>query len=219
MKELFLGVFARGNRIFTASIAKGTSVYGERLVKVGENEYREWDPFRSKLGAAIVKGIKKLPVKRDSRVLYLGAAQGTTASHIADIVGPDGVVFCIEFAPRAFEKLLPVCRARENMVPLLADAGAPEKYAEEIGKVDLVYQDVAQPNQADIFVRNCRLLLQTGGIAVIVVKARSVDVTDSPANVFEKELETVRKSGLKQLESIRLEPFEKDHMLAVFKKT
>lgn len=217
MKKLFPGVFVKGNKIYTISLAPGYSVYGERLETAGEKEYREWDPFRSKLGAAMAKGLRHFPIRPGDRVLYLGAAQGTTASHVSDLVGRNGVVFCVEFAPRAFEKLLPVCESRENMIPLLADAGDPSKYSETVGLVDSVFQDVAQPNQADILVRNCALL-RKDGLAAIAIKSRSVDVTEAPAKVFDKELATIRKAGLEQLEVVRLEPFEKDHALAVFRK-
>lgn len=217
MKKVFAGVFADGRKIYTLSLAPGKSVYGEWRSTVHGLEYREWDPHHSKLGAAVARGLKRFPIQPGDRVLYLGAAQGTTPSHIADVVGSEGLVFCVEFAPRAFEKLMPVCEARENMLPILADASDPDKYAELVGKVDVLYQDVAQPNQADILLRNCALL-KKGGLAVIAIKSRSVDVTEAPSKVFEKELATVRAAGLEQLEAVRLEPFESDHLLAIFRK-
>ena len=47
-----------------------------------------WNPFRSKLAASIVGGIEAIYMKPGSKVLYLGAASGTTVSHVADLVGP-----------------------------------------------------------------------------------------------------------------------------------
>lgn len=60
------------------------------LLKEGEKktEYRAWNPFRSKLAAAILGGVDKIYMKPGSKVLYLGAASGTTVSHVSDIVGP-----------------------------------------------------------------------------------------------------------------------------------
>ncbi len=75
-------------------MVSGESVYGEKRVsiesgEVGEKiEYRVWNPFRSKLAAAILGGIDQIHIKPGSKVLYLGAASGTTVSHVSDIVGP-----------------------------------------------------------------------------------------------------------------------------------
>ena len=42
-------------------------------------------PFRSKLAAAILGGVENIWMKPGSKVLYLGAASGTTVSHVSDI--------------------------------------------------------------------------------------------------------------------------------------
>jgi len=73
-------------RLCTKNLAVGYRVYGERLVRYKDVEYREWNAFRSKLAGAIMKGLKYNPIYRGSKVLYLGIASGTTASHISDIV-------------------------------------------------------------------------------------------------------------------------------------
>src|SRR5690349_24963955 len=89
----FEGIFLIGKegaeKLGTRSLAPGKIVYGEEVVKAGDEEYRVWDPFRSKLAAAILKGLHEIPFGDKSRVLYLGAASGTTVSHVSDIVGPE----------------------------------------------------------------------------------------------------------------------------------
>ncbi|MEM1883448.1 MAG: fibrillarin-like rRNA/tRNA 2'-O-methyltransferase, partial [Candidatus Bathyarchaeia archaeon] len=135
-------------RIASKNLAPGRDVYGERLIRYKDVEYRLWDPYRSKIAAAILKGLKAMPIKPGHKVLYLGAASGTTASHVSDIVGEEGHVYCIEFAPRPLKELINnVCRYRPNMSPILADARFPEKYAYLIEKVDVIYCDIAQPEQ------------------------------------------------------------------------
>lgn len=59
-------------------------------------EYRAWNPFRSKLAASIVGGVGDIHIKPGSKVLYLGAASGTTVSHVSDIVGAVSVA-CLCF--------------------------------------------------------------------------------------------------------------------------
>ncbi len=200
-----------GKRIYTKNLFPGKKVYGEDLVSFDDEEYREWTPFRSKLSAALLKGIKGLEIKEDMKILYLGAAQGTTVSHLSDIV-TKGEIYCIEIASKPFEKLLALCELRENLFPILEDANHPENYEEVVEEVDLVYQDIAQRNQAEIFVKNIKKYLKKGGQGFIMIKARSIDVSADTKDIFEKQLKEIELAGLKIEEKVDLRPFDKDHI-------
>ena len=52
-------------------------------------------------------------------MLYLGAASGTTVSHVADIVGPEGMVYAVEFSHRSGRDLINVAKKRMNVVPII----------------------------------------------------------------------------------------------------
>jgi fibrillarin-like pre-rRNA processing protein len=216
-EEKFPGVFLVGGRLATASLAPGIRVYGEKLVQEGESEYRMWDLYRSKLAAAIHKGLKEMPIKPGASVLYLGASTGTTPSHVSDIVGKNGEVYAVEFAQRSMRELLQVCEKRENMMPIMGDARMPETYKEGIGKVDVIYQDVAQPDQDDIFIRNSRLFLKKGGWGMIAIKSQSIDVTRQPKKVFEEFVQKVG-SEIDVSQQIELSPYDLEHLFIVGKK-
>ncbi len=203
-------------RIASKNLVPGRTVYGERLIKHESVEYRLWDPYRSKIAAAILKGLKSLPIKAGSKVLYLGAASGTTASHVSDVIGEDGHVFCIEFAPRPLKELIEnVCKFRMNMSPILADARLPEKYANLVEKVDVIYCDVAQPEQAQILVNNAKVFLKNGGWIMLAIKARSIDVTKEPSEIYKREISILEKNGFKIHQVIHLEPYDRDHAMIV----
>jgi len=192
----------------------GETVYGEELVKHGNDEYRIWDPFRSKLAAAILRGLNKVPFKEKSHVLYLGAASGTTVSHVSDMVGREGKVYCVEFAPRSFRDLVTnVSRNRANTLPIFDDARFPNRYRSLVSRVDSVYCDIAQPDQARILAENLDLFLSKPNEFLMAIKARSIDVTRDPGSVFREEVEVLKKRGYSIEEMVRLEPFEKDHCL------
>ena len=180
-------------------------VYGERTL----DGYRVWDPYRSKLAAlyTLGGGVELTP---EIRVLYLGAANGTTVSHVADYVE---TVYAVEFAPRPMQDLLEVARRRRNIVPIMADANRPDEYAPFMEAVDLVYQDVAQPNQVEIAMKNI-VFLKPGGHLVLMLKTRSVDVRQDPAEVLAGAL-----AGLEQRLNIAdvrwLEPYHHDHAAIV----
>ena len=204
-------------RLATRNLTPGRNVYGERLLRHEGVEYRVWDAFRSKLAAAILKNLKTVPIKPSHRVLYLGAASGTTASHVSDIVGEKGHVYCVEFASRALRELVNnVCAYRLNMSPILEDARFPERYGMFInGNVDDVYCDIAQPEQAKILADNADLFLKNSGWIMIAVKAQSIDVTKEPSEVYKHEIKVLQNRGFRIEEVVRLEPYDKAHAMIV----
>jgi RNA processing factor Prp31/fibrillarin-like rRNA methylase len=209
------GVFVDGKKFYTRSIAKGFKVHGETLKQEKGIEYREWNPYQSKLCAAIAKGLKTMPISQGKNVLYLGAAHGATPSFVSDIVGKKGMVYCIEIGHIAMRDLIRVCEQRENMIPILADARKPEAY-EEAGKIDVVFEDVADPQQAEILLQNARFLGKSG-IAMIAVKARAVNSTEDPEKVYAR-IKKILSASFEIVEERDLRPFEKDHLFLVLKK-
>jgi len=202
-----------GKQLATENMVPGTKVYGENLYTSNKIEYRAWNPYRSKLGAAIEKGIKGINIKEGMNVLYLGAASGTTPSHVSDILGAKGKLFCIEFAPRVMRELVELTASRKNMIPILGDARLPSSYRYYLEKVDSVYCDVAQPEQAKLLADNADAFLKKRGKVMIAIKARSVDVTMDPNAVFKQESKVLEDRGIKILDIKHLEPFEKDHAM------
>jgi fibrillarin-like pre-rRNA processing protein len=208
-------------RLGTKNLTPGRQVYGERLVKFKGVEYRVWDAFRSKLAGAIIKGLQTVPVCAGRKVLYLGAASGTTPSHISDIVGEAGHVYCVEFAQRSLRDLVNnVANFRTNITPILDDARMPERYAMFInGKVDVIYCDVAQPEQAKLLADNADAFLKPQGWVMLACKSQSIDVTMAPQDVYKQEANILRKRGFDVKEIVELDPFDKAHAMIVAQNT
>lgn len=204
-------------RIATVNLALGKRVYGERLFKWKDLELREWNPYRSKLGAALLKGIEELPIKEGHKILYLGAATGTTPSHVSDIVGPTGRVYALDVAPRVMRELIAVCETRPNMFPMLADARKPHEYRHIVELVDGIYADIAQPDQASIVADNAEFFLKDGGYLLLAIKARSIDVTREPSEVFKQQIDILKERGFEIIDMVHLEPFDKDHAMVYAK--
>ncbi len=181
-------------------------VYGERMMK----EFRVWDPYRSKLAAYYYLG-GEFELHQDMVVLYLGAANGTTVSHVADYAG---TVYAIEFAPRPMQDLVAVARRRNNVIPLMADAAQPERYAPLLEVADLIYQDIAQPEQVTIAIRNS-IFLREGGRMLIMLKTRSIDTAEIPGIVLERSLAALEVARITVLDTKWLDPYHKDHAAIV----
>lgn len=214
METAFPGVY-RINKLFaTLNADPGRRVYNERLVKKDGKEYRLWDAFRSKLCAAMKNGLKTFPFRKEGKILYLGASTGTTVSHLSDIMGK-GEIYAVEIAAQCMKSLLLLCERRENIIPIHGDARKPIEY-EEVGTVEAIYQDVAQPDQGEILLQNARMFLKKDGIAMIAIKSQSIDVTKKPKEVFDAVIKKLEKE-FDVLEKIKLEPFDKDHLFLVLK--
>lgn len=206
-------MFTDGSWLYTRNLVPGRAVYGEALRVEDGVEYRRWDAERSKLAAYLKKGGVRWPFLETTSVLYLGAASGTTASHLSDIC-PRGTIVAVEVSPRSFRDLVTVAEGRPNLLPILGDASRPDAYRSRVGNVDVVYQDVAQRDQEAIFLRNLSAL-RPGGVGILMLKARSVDVAARPADVYRVARETIASKGFDVLDVRLLDPHAGDHAAIV----
>ena len=214
MKEIrFFGIQDFGRDFGTQNLIPGRKVYGERLTQHAGKEYRMWDIYRSKIAAAIKQGLRTFPFQEDTKMLYLGAGNGTTVSHFSDIL-TKGQIFAVEFSARSTVDLLLLAKQRQNIVPLLADANKPQDYLQIVPQVDVIYQDIAQRGQVDILSKNVDIFLKDNGFIFLMVKARSIDVVMEPKNVF-KIVSAQMQNKYKIVEQLYLDPYEKDHMCVV----
>ncbi len=215
-KFKFPGIYKSGKEIATLALTADI-VYGEKIIRDGNKIYRVWDPTRSKLAAGVRNDLKYSPFDSGTKVLYLGASTGTTVSHISDIIGSSGIVYAIEFAERVFRPLLDLSKKRKNIAPLLADARKPENYA-WIEECDVIFCDVAQPEETEIAIRNAKQLLKQEGYLFLSVKSQSINVTKNPQQVYEEEKNKLKKAGFTIIDLVDLEPYEQKHALILAKK-
>ena len=209
-------IYQDGKRLFTKNLTPGRVFFNEQVLVQGNDEYREWDPRRSKLAAAIASGCKNIFIRNTSVILYLGAAHGYTVSFLSDIVNK-GFIFALDSAPRVVRDLYFLAQARNNIAPLLADAAHPDQYAQGLSQVDVVYQDIAQKQQAEIFLKNMDTFLAPGGYGMLAVKARSIDVAKKPSIIFQ-DIRRMIDQKYPVVDFKVLEPFQKDHCFIICKK-
>ncbi len=213
----FPGVFVEKKGKWSNYFVQGRKPYfGERVAKIKGTKYRAVDPERSKLFAAIAKGISQIGFKKDSSVLYLGASHGYTVSYVLDMVS-DGEIYALDFAPRTTRDLVFIAAERSNVAPIMADANKPDSYKELVPKVDVVFMDIAQKNQVEIFCKNCDEFLNDEGFGLLALKARSVDVTKKPKDIF-RDVKAELEQKYNVVDYRELDPYEKDHAFYVVKK-
>lgn len=210
------GAYQGPKGVLSENARPGRRVYGERLIPHKGKELRAWNPRRSKLAALLLaSGRVPFPIKGDERLLYLGAASGTTVSHLSDILS-GGRIVAVEKSPRSFRDLMDLGRARDNVDPVLSDARDPDALMAVLaGPVDLLYQDVSQRDQDRIFANMAKRFLRPGGHGVIMVKARSVSVAREPEDVYDEVTRHLQQEGMQVVDRVTLEPWERDHAAIV----
>ncbi len=218
IKNVFISGSLERPKLYTKNAIKGKTIYGEKLCTDNGIEYREWNPYRSKLASIILKNPSIKFLSKRSRCLYLGAASGTTISHLSDIL-TNGIIYALEFAERSIRQLIQNTSERMNVIPILGDARFPVKYAKSIfTNIDIIYQDVAQPNQAEIAVRNCEYYLKEEGILILAIKSQSIDSVSKSEKIYKKEKRVLQEAGLLILESIDIQKYASDHIVFIAKK-
>ncbi len=217
-KNIVFSEINQRKKILTKNLVPGNTVYGEHTITINKFEYRTWDPFRSKLAAAILNGLSSDILSNLKSVLYLGVSTGTTASHVSDIIGESGILFGIEISARSARDFLEnVASVRKNIIPEVADSRHPDLYTSVFQKVDMVYCDIAQPDQTRIAIENCNSFLKNSGYLFLVIKAHSIDVLKNPKDVFAEEVKKLTNNFAIEYQ-INLEPFDKAHSMVIAKK-
>jgi len=205
-------------KLYSKNLVPGNKVYGEKLITFKGEEYREWDPYRSKLAAMILEKPSVDFLSSELKCLYLGASSGTTISHLSDIIY-NGIIYGVEFAERSMRQLIQNTNNRKNIVPILGDANFPEKYANSVfTNIDLVYQDIAQPNQAQIAIENCSYYLKDKGTLILAIKSQSIDSVQKPEKIYIQEKKILEKAGYKISESFNIHRYAANHIILIVHK-
>ena len=218
----FPGVYISGPsdklKLYTKNLTPGYKVYDEKLINYKREEFREWNPYRSKLAALILEKPRNNFLATNFNCLYLGASSGTTISHLSDIV-KDGIVYGVEFAERSIRQLIQNISNRSNIIPILADARYPDTYAKSIfSEIDLIYQDVAQPNQAEIAIANSSYYLKKNGLVMLAIKSQSIDSISKSEKVYNQEKNKLVNAGYEVVESIDIHRYAANHIVLLVKK-
>jgi len=157
-------------------------------------------------------------LKPEYNCLYLGASSGTTVSHLSDIL-EEGIIYSIEFAERSMRQLIQNTFNRKNVIPILGDARFPETYAKTVfTNIDLIYQDVAQPNQAEIAISNSNYYLKEDGYLILVIKSQSIDSIANVDKIFKEEKHQLQSAGYTILESINIHDYAAEHIVFIVRR-
>ncbi len=216
--NLYILGLKQNPKYLTKNLIPGTRVYGEKNLKIDNDEFRVWDPHKSKLAAIIHRRATQLQLNRKMNCLYLGASTVTTISHLSDILDK-GVIYGVEFSERSMRQLIQNTKSRPNIVPILADARYPDSYLKFIfTDIDLIYQDIAQPNQSEIALLNSKYYLKKEGTLIIAIKSQSISSVQKSKEIYKNERKILKQGGFKILESINIQKYAANHIVFIARK-
>ena len=217
MKKISEGIYEEEGKIYTINNTDKNKYYDESILIYEDNFYREWNPYKSKISASIKKNLKEIPICGESIILYLDSSSGTTVSHISDVL-KKGKIFAVDSSKEMMKKFMKLVYNRKNIFPVLESARNYKKYdIPSNTNIDLIIQDVACVDQVDILINNSDYYLKSGGKVLMSIKTQSIDSIKKPGVVIEEQKE-ILKCKFKILQTLNLEPFEKNHWLLLMEK-
>ena len=165
--------------------------------------------------------ITKNPEERRKELIdiaeQLFIKKGYEQTAVSDIV-KKGVIYAIEKSPFAVKKLLNLCNKRKNIIPIFNNANKPDNYNIIVPQVDFIYQDISQRNQDEIFINNISKYLKINSQGIIMVKARSIDVSLKPQQVYNRVVNNLKLKKINIIDIIDLSNYEKDHAAIIVSK-
>ena len=172
MKETRIFQIQIGNeeQLATKNIVKGTKTRKEKIVIVNNEEFLEWNPYKSKLAAAIRSGLQILPIIKNSKVVCINLPEESTILHISNIVGSDGSVFVIDVNKNKKSFLNKLVNTHKNIIPIYDTVDELPSSSSITGKVDALYVDILESEQIEQIVEKYGSLLKNEGFLMLVTK-------------------------------------------------
>ena len=204
-------------KLATLNNASVNEVYNEKLIKMNGKQYNLWNPYTSKLAAAIVNGMEIFPILEKTKVLYLNSTIEKTLSHISDIIGVNGKIFILRDINENSKNFLEnVMNDRTNVFTITRDNGDPAKFSSKTEMVNVVYVDITQHNETEVAIQNCKRYLRDGGFLMLVVPTKKIDFVNNPNGQNLEEIQKLQ-SSFEIIQQINLTDFFKEHSMIIAK--
>jgi len=204
-------------KLATLNNAGINEAYNEKLTEINGKQYNVWNPYTSKLAAAIVNGMEIFPILKKTKVLYLNGTIEKTLSHISDIIGVNGKIFILRDINENSKNFLEnVMNDRTNVFTITRDNGDPAKFSSKSEMVNVVYVDITQHNETEVAIQNCKRYLRDGGFLMLVVPTKKIDFVNNPNGQNLEEIQKLQ-SSFEIIQQINLTDFFKEHSMIIAK--
>ena len=191
--------------------------YKENLVQTNGKRYSIWNPYTSKLAAAIINGMEIFPILKKTKILYLDPTTEKTVKHISNIVGINGKIFVVRDVMKNSKNFLEqIVKNRSNIFTIIPDKTNPARLTGMTEMVDVIYIDIAEHNQTEIAIQNCKNHLRIGGFLMLIVPTKNIDFANNPSKKNQEERKKLQTS-FDIIQEINLTDFFKEYSMVIAK--
>ena len=217
-EEVIFWVTVRNEKkLATLSNLSTNQDYEENLVEMNGKQYSIWNPYTSKLAAAIINGLEIFPILKKTKILYVDPATEKTVKHISDIVGINGKIFVVRDVMKNSKNFLEqIVKNRSNIFTIIPDKTNPARLTGMTEMVDVIYIDIAEHNQTEIAIQNCKNHLRIGGFLMLIVPTKNIDFTNNPSKKNQEERKKLQTS-FDIIQEINLTDFFKEYSMVIAK--
>ena len=217
-EEVIFWVTVRNEKkLATLSNLSTNQDYEENLVEMYGKQYSIWNPYMSKLAAAIINGMEIFPILKKTKILYLDPTSEKTIKHISDIVGINGKIFVVRNIMKNSKNFLEqIAKNRSNIFTIIPDKTNPARLTGMTEMVDVIYIDIAEHNQTEIAIQNCKNHLRIGGFLMLIVPTKNIDFANNPSKKNQEERKKLQTS-FDIIQEINLTDFFKEYSMVIAK--
>ena len=204
-------------KLATLSNMSTNQDYKENLVQTNGKRYSIWNPYTSKLAAAIINGMEIFPILKKTKILYVDPATEKTVKHISNIVGINGKIFVVRDVMKNSKNFLEqIVKNRSNIFTIIPDKTNPARLTGMTETVDVIYIDIAEHNQTEIAIQNCKNHLRIGGFLMLIVTTKNIDFANNPSKKNQEERKKLQTS-FDIIQEINLTDFFKEYSMVIAK--
>ena len=217
-EEVIFWVTVRNEKkLATLSNVSTNQDYKENLVEMNGKQYSIWNPYMSKLAAAIINGMEIFPILKKTKILYLDPTSEKTIKHISDIVGINGKIFVVRNIMKNSKNFLEqIAKNRSNIFTIIPDKTNPARLTGMTEMVDVIYIDIAEHNQTEIAIQNCKNHLRIGGFLMLIVPTKNIDFANNTSKKNQEERKKLQTS-FDIIQEINLTDFFKEYSMVIAK--
>ena len=204
-------------KLATLSNVSTNQDYKENLVEMNGKQHSIWNPYMSKLAAAIINGMEIFPILKKTKILYLDPTSEKTIKHISDIVGINGKIFVVRNIMKNSKNFLEqIAKNRSNIFTIIPDKTNPARFTGMTETVDVIFIDITEHNQTESIIQNCKNHLRIGGFLMLIVPTKNIDFTNNPSKKNQEERKKLQTS-FDIIQEINLTDFFKEYSMVIAK--
>ena len=177
--------------------------------KLSEKYLARWNPYTSKLAAALFSGMEIFPIKLASKIFYFDDYSTITLEHISNIINNEGIVYFLKNIEN--KQILNFT----NVKIINCDIDNHDYFIELQEEIDVAYLDLSTDEKLNSIIKNCKIILKQNGFLVLVLNDK-YSISDDFIVQIQNTIINL-KASFELIQEINLSYFFKNSFMIVMK--